>query len=191
MRSFLMLVPLGVAAQLQLSQNPVSGDCRLSPDQLRPITPAAFPYLYRYEWDPTRKLETLYLSPALRLRIEQRACIRHHITYELSVPASYPLTQGFTRGLMALLDTVLTLLHRDNFEFLAIKETVWPKLLQQAAMRSLGEVVMLPLQEWSFLLRLDEEKGRAVITLETIRYLSSQAIVRPGVPDYLDDGWGP
>lgn len=191
MRSLLMLMPLAVAAQLQLSQNPVSGDCRLSPDQLRPITPAAFPYLYRYEWEPARKLETLYLSPALRLRIEQRACIRHHITYELSVPVSYPFPQGFTRGLMALLDTVLTLLHRDNFEFLAIKESVWPKLLQQAAMRSLGEVIMLPLQEWSFLLRLDEEKGRAVITLETIRYLSSQAIVRPGVPDYLDDGWGP
>lgn len=191
MRCLLLSLPFFLSAQLQLSQNPVSGDCRLTPDQLRPITPRAFPYLYRYEWDPVRKLETLELSPTLRLRIEQRACIRHHVTYELRVAAGYSFPQGFTRGLMALLDTVLTLLHRDNFEFLALKETVWPKLLQQAAMRSLGEVIMLPLQEWSFLLRLDEEKGQAVITLETIRYLSSQAIVRPGVPDYLDDGWGP
>lgn len=186
-----MLMPLAAAAQLQLSQNPVSGDCRLSPDQLKPLTPIAFPYLYRYEWDPSRKLETLYLSPTLRIRIEQRACIRHHITYELSLPASHPFPQGFTRGLMALLDTVLTLLHRNNFEFLAVKEAVWPKLLQQAAVRSLGEVIMLPLQEWSFLLKVDQEKGYSIITLETIRYISSQAIVRPGVPDYLDDGWGP
>lgn len=178
-------------AQIQLSQNPMNGDCRLSSDSLRPITPAFFPYLYQYEWDPVRKLETLWLSPQIRLRIEQRACIRHHITYELRVPADYPLPQGFTRGLMALLDTVLTLLHREDFTFLAVKQALWPKLLQQAALRSVGEVIMLPYQEWSFLLRLDQDKQGPVIVLETIRYLSSQAIQRPGIPDYMDDGWGP
>lgn len=184
-------LPFMVCAQIQLSQNPVSGDCRISPEELRPITPAFFPYLYRYEWDPVRKLETLWLSPTLRVQIEQRACVRHHITYEVRVPASYPLQGGFTRGLMALMDTVLTLLHRDNPRFLTIKNEVLPKLLQQAALRSVGEVIMLPYHEWSFLLRMDQDKNGSAITLETIQYISSQAIQRAGVPEYMDDALGP
>jgi hypothetical protein len=78
-------------AQIQISQNPLTGDCRLSPDSLRPIVPPLWPYMYRYEWDPRTKTETLYLSPQKQLRIEQRACNRHHITYELRVPLNYPL----------------------------------------------------------------------------------------------------
>nr|BAL55293.1 hypothetical protein HGMM_F25B04C36 [uncultured Bacteroidetes bacterium] len=178
-------------AQIQLSQNPVSGDCRLSSDSLRPLIPPHFPYLYQYAWDPVRKLETVWLSPTLKLQIEQRACLRHHITYELRVPPGYPFPTGLTRGLMSLLDTVLTLLHREDFAFLALKATIWPKLMSQAALRSLGDVVMLSYQEWSFLLQLDQDKQGPVVRLETIRYLSSQAIQRPGVPDYMDDGWGP
>lgn len=182
---------LSLRAQIQLSQNPVSGNCRLSPDSLRPLTPPAFPYLYQYEWDPVRKLETLWLSPTVRLRIEQRACVRHHITYELRLNPREPLPQGLTRGLLARLDTVLSLLYRENPRFLAIKDAIWPRLLQQAALRSLGEVIMLPYQEWSFLLQVDQDREGPVVRLETIEYLPSQAIQRPGVPDYMDDGWGP
>lgn len=184
-------LPLLLSAQIRLSQNPVSGDCRINPADLRPITPAFFPYLYRYEWDPAKKLETLWLSPSLRVQIEQRACVRHHITYEVRIPPSYPLQGGFTRGLIAIMDTVLTLLHRDNPRFLTIKNEILPKLLQQAALRSLGEVIMLPYHEWSFLLRVDQDKSGSVITLETIQYLSSQAIQRAGVPEYMDDALDP
>ncbi|MCX8112315.1 MAG: hypothetical protein N3E49_03850 [Bacteroidia bacterium] len=189
------LIALGALAclwgQIRLSQNPISGDCRLSADSLRPITPAFFPYLYRYEWDPVRKTETLWLSTNLRVRIEQRACIRHHITYEVRVPPTYSLQGGFTQGLMALLDTVLTLLHRDNPRFLSIKKEILPKLQQQIAIRSVGEIVMLPYHEWSFLLRLDQDKAGPVAILETIQYLSSQAIQRAGIPEYMDDALGP
>ncbi|MCX7606853.1 MAG: hypothetical protein N2170_06285 [Bacteroidia bacterium] len=191
MRYLVALSPSFLFCQLQLSQNPVSGDCRMPPEALRPLTPSFFPYLYRYEWDPQRKLETIWLSPTLRLRIEQRACIRHHVTYELRVFTSQAFPHGLTRGLLSLLDTVITLLHRNDFPFLAVKNTLWPKLFQQAAIRSLGEVIMLPHQEWSFLLRVDQDKEGPVILLETIRYLSSQSIQRPGVPDYMDDGWSP
>lgn len=180
-----------LSAQIQLSQNPVSGDCRLSPDSLQPITPAGFPYLYKYEWEPHRKLETLWLSPTVQLRIEQRACVRHHVTYELRLPPEHPLPKGLTHELMGLLDTVLTLLHRDNYAFLALKKVIWPKALQQVSMRSVGEVIMLPYQEWSILLQLDQDARGSVVRLETVRYLSSQAIQRPGIPDYMDDGWGP
>ncbi|MCS6895608.1 MAG: hypothetical protein NZZ60_05605 [Bacteroidia bacterium] len=190
MRGVLLIVALSWA-QIRLSQNPVSGDCRLSMDSLVPVTPAFFPYLYRYEWDPVKKLETLWLSPHLRIRIEQRACIRHHISYEVRVPPSYPLQGGFTRGLMALMDTILVLLHRHNPRFLRIKNEVFPKLLQQAAIRSVGEVIMLPYHEWSFLLRMDHDKEGPYVVLETIQYLSSQAIQRPGVPEYMDDAVGP
>lgn len=182
---------LPLAAQIQLSQNPVSGACRLSPDSLRPLTPPFFPYLYKYEWDAVQKLETLWLSPTTRLRIEQRACVRHHITYELRLSTQEPLPQGLTRGLFTRLDTILSLLHRENQRFLTIKAAIWPRLLQQAALRSLGEVIMLPYQEWSFLLQVDQDREGPVIRLETIEYLTSQAIQRPGVPDYMDDGWGP
>ncbi|MCS7162636.1 MAG: hypothetical protein NZ958_04840 [Bacteroidia bacterium] len=186
-----MLLSLLLLSQIQLSQNPVTGNCRLTPDQLTPIIPAFFPYLYRYEWDNQNKLETLWLSSGVRLQIQQRACIRHHITYELRLPASYPLPQGFTQGLMGMLDTLLTLIYRDNFSFLALKTEIWPKLMQQAALRSLGEIIMLHAQEWSFLLRLDQRDGFSTATLETIRYISSQSVQRPGVPDYMDDGWSP
>ncbi|MEN3041156.1 MAG: hypothetical protein ABDH66_06430 [Bacteroidia bacterium] len=191
MRVALLLAGLSWA-QIRLSQNPVSGDCRLSADSLGPITPSFFPYLYRYEWNPQRKLESLWLSPQLRVRIEQHACIRHHIIYEVRVPPTYPaLSAGFTRGLMSLIDTVLVLLHRHNPHFLRIKNEVFPKLLQQAAIRSVGEVIMLPYHEWSFLLRIDQDKEGPFVILETIQYLSSQAIQRPGVPDYMDDAVGP
>ncbi|MCS7297740.1 MAG: hypothetical protein RMK19_04650 [Bacteroidia bacterium] len=147
--------------------------------------------MYRYEWDPTLKTETLWLRPSLRVRIEQRACIRHHITYEVRVPPDYPFSQGFTRGFIALLDTVLTLLHRDHFYFLRIKDEILPRLQQQVAIRSIGETIMLPYQEWSFLLRLDQDREGPVITLETIRYISTQRIQRPGIPDYMDDALEP
>ncbi|MCS7153969.1 MAG: hypothetical protein NZ989_08520 [Bacteroidia bacterium] len=191
MRLILLWLSSSLWAQIRLSQNPISGECRLSSDSLRPITPAFFPYLYRYEWDSNNKVETLWLSRQLRVRIEQRACIRHHVTYEIRVPLSYPLSGGFTRGLLSLLDTVLTLLHRDNPTFLAMKNEVLPKLGQQAALRSVGEVVILPYHEWSFLLKLDQDKEGSVVVLETIRYLSSQAIQRAGVPEYMDDALGP
>ncbi|MCS7189025.1 MAG: hypothetical protein RMJ66_04780 [Bacteroidia bacterium] len=187
----LWLFPLLGIAQIQLSQNPISGDCRISQESLKPIIPPFFPYLYQYEWDNTRKMETAWFSPHIRLRIEQRACTRHHITYELRLPPSYSFSTGFTRGILSLLDTVITLIHRENFAFLAVKRAIWDKLIQHAQMRSIGEVVMLPYQEWSFLLRLDSDQEGYVALLETIRYISSQAIQRPGIPDYMDDGWSP
>jgi hypothetical protein len=176
-------------AQIQISQNPLTGDCRLSPDSLRPIVPPFWPYMYRYEWDPRTKTETLYLSPQKQLRIEQRACNRHHITYELRVPLTYPLTPSLTQGLVSLLDTILTRLHQDNPDFLTIKDLVLPRLLAQLQIRSIGDVAMVPYQEWNFLAQIDTDRSSAYIRLETIRYISSQAIRKPGVPDYMDDAW--
>jgi len=182
----LLLTP--VSAQLQISQNPVTGDCRLSMDSLRPIVPLFWPYMRRYEWDPRTKTETLWLGP-YQLRIEQRACTRHHITYELRVPLNYPLTPSLTQGLVSLLDTLLMRLHRENPEFLAIKDIVLPRLLAQLQVRSLGDVAMVPYQEWNFLAQIDTDRTSAYIRLETIRYISSQAIRKPGIPDYMDDAW--
>ncbi len=86
---FLLLLLTRAPAQIQISQNPVTGDCRLSSDSLRPIVPLFWPYMRRYEWDPRTKTETLWLG-SYQMRIEKRACTRHHITYELHVPLSYP-----------------------------------------------------------------------------------------------------
>jgi len=176
-------------AQIQISQNPLTGDCRLPPDSLRPLVPLFWPYMYRYEWDPRTKTETLWLGPQQQVRIEQRACNRHHITYELRVPLNYPLYPGLTKGLFSLLDTFLVRLHQDNPEFLALKDILLPRLLAQLEARSLGEVAMLPYQEWNFLMQVDTDRTSAYIRLETIRYISSQAIRKPGIPDYLDDAW--
>ncbi len=54
-------------------------------------------------------------------------------------------------------------------------------------MRSLGDVAMVPYQEWNFLAQVDTDWTSAYIQLETIRYISSQTIRKPGVPDYMDD----
>ncbi len=175
-------------AQLQISQNPMSGECRLSPDSLRPIVPLFWPYMRGYEWDSRTKTETVWLG-AYQVRIAQRACTRHHITYELRVPLSHPLSPSVTLGLASLLDTFLMRLHRDNAEFLAIKDTVWPRLIDQLQIRSLGDVAMIPYQEWNFLAQIDTDRTSAYIRLETIRYISSQAIRKPGVPEYMDDAW--
>ncbi|MCS6789709.1 MAG: hypothetical protein NZ580_01815 [Bacteroidia bacterium] len=191
MRALWLGFPLLLLAQLRLSQNPLSGPCRLSEDSLRPITPLHFPYLYQYQWEPRSKTEILWLSPTLQLRIEQRACIRHHITYELRIPASYPLAGGLTRGLMNLLDTLLTLLHRENIPFLQLKKLIWPRLIEQISMRSLGEIVMLPYQEWNFLLRIDHQGNTIVATLETIKYLSTGTVQKNVLPDYMDDALEP
>jgi len=176
-------------AQIQISQNPLTGDCRLSPDSLRPLVPLFWPYMYRYEWDPRTKTETLWLSPQQQVRIEQRACNRHHITYELRVPLNYPLQPGLTQGLVALMDTFLTRLHQENGEFLALKDTLLPRLLAQLQVRSVGDVAMIPYLEWNFLAQVDTDRTSAYIRLETIRYISSQAIRKPGIPDYMDDAW--
>jgi len=176
-------------AQIQISQNPLTGDCRLSPDSLRPLVPLFWPYMYRYEWDPRTKTETLWLSPQQQVRIEQRACNRHHITYELRVPLNYPLQPGLTQGLVALMDTFLTRLHQENGEFLALKDTLLPRLLAQLQVRSVGAVAMIPYMEWNFLAQVDTDRASAYIRLETIRYISSQAIRKPGIPDYMDDAW--
>lgn len=175
--------------QIQISQNATQGPCRLSPDSLGPITPLFWPYMYRYQWDPQRKVEVLWLSPQIKLTIEQRACIRHHITYEMRLPLDYPLVQGFTKGLLYKLDTILTLLHQENVAFLRLKALVLPRLLEQLQLRAIGEVAMVPYQEWNFLAQVDTDKNSAFIRLETIRYLSSQTIQKPGIPEYLDDGW--
>ncbi len=175
--------------QIQISQNSTQGPCHLSADSLRPITPSFWPYVYRYQWDPQQKTEILWLAPAVRLTIEQRACIRHHITYELRLPLDYPLAAGFTRGLLLKLDTILTLLHRENPAFLRLKALVLPRLLEQLQLRAVGEVAMVPYQEWNFLAQVDTDKNGAFIRLEVIRYLSTQTIQRPGIPEYLDDGW--
>jgi hypothetical protein len=184
-----LIRPSTFYAQIQISQNPITGDCRLSPDSLRPLVPLFWPYMYRYEWKPQTKTEVVWLSPERRLTIEQRACLRHHITYELRIPQTYPLNGGFTKGLMMMLDTVLTRLHDGDPAFLRLKGTIFPRLLDQLQMRALGEVAMVPYQEWNFLAQVDTDKGGAYIRLETIRYISMQAIQRPGVPDYMDDGW--
>jgi hypothetical protein len=87
------------------------------------------------------------------------------------------------------MDSFLTRLHQENGEFLALKDTLLPRLLAQLQVRSVGDVAMIPYLEWNFLAQVDTDRASAYIRLETIRYISSQAIRKPGIPDYMDDAW--
>ena len=57
-------------------------------EDLEPVIAEDNPYFYNHTWDYHKKLETAFITPGRKVRIDQFGCIRHTIKIEMTVDAS-------------------------------------------------------------------------------------------------------
>ncbi|MGQ9864395.1 MAG: hypothetical protein ACUVRD_07955 [Bacteroidia bacterium] len=178
-------------AQLQISANPLNGDCRLKSSDLRPLLHLENPYFYNYRWDDKEKEEVFWRDPATRITIRQRACLRHHIIIEVWRSYEKLPPAGIQRSnvLWDLLDKLFWQLfeeaHPAQQVWLHTREVLHEKLFTKLV----GAVIDAVYQEWSFISQLDSDKEGACIRLEMVRLIPSHPIARPRLPLYMDDAF--
>ncbi|MEM9985602.1 MAG: hypothetical protein AAF804_10975 [Bacteroidota bacterium] len=73
----LIILPTGLWAQQE--------DCRLKPEDLKPIIVRFNPFFANHKWEPEAQMELAQLSGTHLLAITQEGCKRHHVKFDLVV----------------------------------------------------------------------------------------------------------
>lgn len=167
---------------------PVDNDCRIHLEDLEPVIEADNPYFYNHTWDYHKKLETAWITPERRVKIDQFGCIRHTVKIEYAIDASIAKTDNpafYARELFMLLNK---LYYRDS-EYAAYRSSLQESLIEQISANGVGKQMRFAVYEINVSCLFTVEEGDAKIYLELVRHVHREEIVMPGVKEYKDDGY--
>ena len=185
------LLPLRALAQgggQLIFNHDESGECRVKPEDIRPIIDRMNPFFYNHTWDDKTKTETAQLSPGRTVTITQRACLRHHYTIELDIDPQLVPAEHQPFYVVEMFN-LLNRLFFNQSDYFSFKNEFERTFIEYYERNGDNVGFSFPLVDRTYLVYLSHERGKETkLQLEFVRFLLRENIKLPGVEAYRDDG---
>jgi hypothetical protein len=179
---FLLLLCL-LAAVPAMAQE----DCRMTPEQMQPIIDRYNPFFTDHTWEDATKTETARLDPTRVVVIKQKACLRHHVLFSMHVdPEAIEDVDRFW------ISEMLMMLKRVYFNdpvYAEYKKGFEKEYIRQFLAAGLNTTFTFPVDDRTFICRIDKGDWGAKVRLESVRFLLRERVLQPGIARDKDDGW--
>lgn len=163
------------------------GGCRMSRSEIRPIIDRYNPFFTDHTWEDPTKTETARLDPMRLLIIQQKACLRHHVLYVQHIePTEIEDSDRFW------ITEMLVMLKRVHFNdpiYVEYKNEFEKEYIRQFLANGLNSTFTFPLNDRTFICRVEKGDWGAKIKLEIVRFIFRENIKQPGIAREKDDGW--
>ena len=181
--SVLLLLP-----QFGLAQK--SNECRLDPEDLKPVIARFNPFFADHTWDKSNQMEMGRLGTGRLLVITQDGCKRHHTTFTLILDIKeIEMNHHFW------INEVKSLFHKiywEQEEYDSFGQDFEKLFEQKFRMYGLNRQFNFPIGTRNFICELlyDSKRG-ARINLEMVNFIFKETVLerRRGIPAEEDDGW--
>lgn len=164
-----------------------SGDCRMTWAQIRPIIDRSNPFFTDHTWEDDSKTETARLDAGRVLVIKQKACLRHHVLFSMHIEAS-----DIEENDRFWISEMLVMLKRVYFNdpiYAEYKKDFEKEYIRQFLAAGLNTTFTFPVNDRTFICKIDRGDWGAKIRLESIKFLLNERVLQPGVSRESDDGW--
>ncbi|MEZ4828186.1 MAG: hypothetical protein R3C61_18155 [Bacteroidia bacterium] len=165
-------------------------DCRLKPEELKPLIKRFNPYFSNHTWNAQSQIEMARIGDSRLVMITQDGCIRHHITFNLIIdPKAVNLSREFW------LNEVRMLMHHvfwEQPEYDSFGPEFEAAFADKFSIYGLNDPFNFPIGMRNFIceLRYDPQKGGKV-TIEMVVFIFKEKVEtkRLASPGEKDDGW--
>lgn len=164
-----------------------SGDCRMSESQIRPVIDRYNPFFTDHTWEDETKTETARLDPSRVLIIKQKACLRHHILFAMHVEATE--IEDNDRFWISEMLVMLKRVYFNDPNYLEYKKAFEKEYIRQFLAAGLNSTFTFPIDDRTFICRIDKGDWGAKIKLESVKFLLKEKVLQPGIAREKDDGW--
>lgn len=164
-----------------------SGDCRMSESQIRPVIDRYNPFFTDHTWEDETKTETARLDPTRVLIIKQKACLRHHVLFAMHVDPSE--IEDNDRFWISEMLVMLKRVYFNDPNYLEYKKAFEKEYIRQFLAAGLNSTFTFPIDDRTFICRIDKGDWGAKIKLESVKFLLKEKVLQPGIAREKDDGW--
>ena len=178
-----LLLPASLGSQAFAQRS----DCRIKAKDLQPIIDRYNPFFTDKSWDNASKTETGRLDPMRLLIIRQKGCLRHHIMYVLHIEPSE--VEDNDRFWITELLVMLKRVHFNDPRYIEYKKDFEKEYIRQFLANGLNSTFNFPLNDRTFICRVEKGDWGAKIKLEAVRFVFKENIKQPGIAREKDDGW--
>lgn len=184
-----LLLAGSALAQVKITygSSDASGDCRIKPEELKPIIAANNPFFVNHHWDEASKAEVVQMSPDRFLTISQEGCLRHHIKLELAInrEAADPYNANFyPKEVFAMMNRVFF----NNHDYYSWKLEFEQELLKAFARVGVDSPFQFHVNNLNFQCLFKGGDWGASLDVEIIRLVMKENVRLPGIESYKDDG---
>ncbi|RMG60380.1 MAG: hypothetical protein D6722_21065 [Bacteroidetes bacterium] len=190
LRLLVFLSLLWAGLSLPLSAQGDRTDCRLQPEDLRPLIARFNPYFADHRWVAASQMEMARMGAHRLLLITQDGCKRHHTTFSLIIDP-----EAVGQGYAFWLDEMKALMHKvywENDTYSIFGPELEAQFEDKLRTYGIGERFNFPIGTRNFIceVRLDPQKG-GKLTIEMVSFLFKEEVRqrRAGIPDTEDHGW--
>lgn len=164
-----------------------SGECRMDESQIRPVIDRYNPFFTDHTWEDDTKTETARLDPSRVLIIKQKACLRHHILFAMHLEASE--IEDNDRFWISEMLVMLKRVYFNDPNYLEYKKAFEKEYIRQFLAAGLNSTFTFPIDDRTFICRIDKGDWGAKIKLESVKFLLKEKVLQPGIAREKDDGW--
>jgi hypothetical protein len=177
------LLPICFGSQVAAQRS----DCRIKFDDIHPIIDRYNPFFTDHTWENSSKTETARLDPMRLLIIQQKGCLRHHVLYVLHIDPSE--VEDNDRFWITEMLVMLKRVHFNDPRYVEYKKGFEKEYIRQFLANGLNSTFNFPLNDRTFICRVEKGEWGAKVKLETVRFVFRENIKQPGIAREKDDGW--
>lgn len=174
-------------AGLLLLSGSLSAQCRMDPDDLVPVIDRHNPFFTEHTWDRVSKTETARMDPMRLLVMKQKACLRHHVLFTMIIEAD--AIHNEDRFWISEMLVMLKRVYFNDPTYPTYKTRFEREFVRQFTSNGLNKTFTFPVDDRTFICRLEYGNWGAKIKLESIKYLLEEKVKMPGISRDQDDGW--
>lgn len=175
---FLALSATSLSAQI---------DCRMHEDELVAVVSKFNPFFTDHSWDDASKTETARMDPERLLVIRQKACLRHHVLFNLIIDAS--AVENDDRFWITETLVMMKRVYFDDSEYLDYKTKFEKAFVRQFQANGVNTNFTFPVDDRSFICRIEFDDWGAKIKVESVKFILQEHVKQPGIDRRQDDGW--
>ncbi len=166
------------------------GNCKVDASYMKPIIQRFNPFFIEHHYDDETKNETAKLSDGKIVIIDQRACIRHHIAIQYIIsPDEFKVNNSNYKILLKEWFSILNKLFYGDYDYLKFKTEFENTIAQKIEESAIGRAFSFPIDDRTFITQMDFGEWGSKLQLEIVKYIYTENISKPGVPEYTDDGY--
>ncbi len=185
---FFVVCPYWVYGQFFTKES--ESNCKVDASYMKPIIQRFNPFFIEHHYDDETKNETAKLSDGKIVIIDQRACVRHHIAIQYIIsPDELKVNHSNIRILIKEWFSILNKLFYGDYDYLKFKTEFESNVSNRFEEIIMGRAFSFPINDRTFIAQIDYGDWGSKIQLEIIKYIYTENIIKPGVPEYTDDGY--
>lgn len=185
-----LLIGFPWVASAQFFTNEKEENCKVDASYMKPIIQRFNPFFIEHHYDDETKNETAKLSEGKIVIIDQRACKRHHIAIQYIIsPDELKVNYSNYKVLVKEWFSILNKLFYGDYDHLKFKTELERIISQKIDEMVIGRAFTFPIDDRTYIAQMDFGDWGSKLQLEIVKYIYTQSIAKPGVPEYTDDGY--